>query len=108
MSKEITTEIIQEFMDFLMGTELPEGMTISHPPKLKAGPAFSIIWFLQEHIGVLSPKFEKCDECDVIFNSYSEGFCLGEDYDLDGKTLPEKYWGHYCDNCVPNIDFKIP
>ena len=107
MSKKITTEVIQEFMDFLTDTELPEGMTLPDPPKLKPSQAFTVIWFLQEHMGVLSPQFEKCQECDVIFDSHSEGFHLSDDYTLDEKTLPEKYWGHYCNNCVPNINFKM-
>lgn len=107
MSEEITTEQIQELMKFLTNEGLPEGMVLAHRPKLKTKTAFSVVWFLQEHLMVLPSKFDMCDSCNEIYDSYCEGYCLDNQYMLDGKVLPKKYWGHYCNSCVPDVDFEL-
>jgi len=76
-------------------------------PKLSYKKAFSVIYFLQEHIRCLPDHIEQCQDCLELFDADKEGFCLSNDYELDGKDLPEKYHGHWCDNCVPAVDFQM-
>ena len=71
--------------------------------------AFTTIHYLQEHMHVLPDCIEQCQECEDLFDACSEGYYLNEDYELeDGSPLPDEYHGHWCDVCVPNIEFKIP
>lgn len=107
MCEEIKKEQVQELMDFLMGKKIPEGWEMSHPPKLSHNKAFRVIYFLQEHLGIIPDTFEKCDVCHKIYDTWSEGYVLGEDHTLKERQLPKKYWGFYCNQCVPDIDFKI-
>lgn len=109
MSTEVayTTECIQEFLDFLTGTAVPDGMEVKHGPKLKHEVAFTVIWFLQEHLGCLPSNFEMCRHCKRIFNKDAEGYSLDDQYSVNGRTLPKKYWGAWCDCCVPDIEFKL-
>lgn len=83
-------EWVEEFYNFLQG-ELPEGMSIGkgHKPQMSHKKAWSIIWYLQEHLPVLPSKIEKCDNCGTLYNSYLEGiyweskgknFCAGCDH----------------------------
>jgi len=92
--------------EFLTGEKLPEGVTCSMP-KLPAKKAFSVIWFLQEIMRCLPDNIEKCDGCDVLYDADQEGFCLDDQYMLDGKMLPKKYWGHWCAICVPCVNFNV-
>lgn len=100
------TEIIY---DFLMTAELPEGFIseVADFPKMTADQAFLVIYILQESCGFIPESIEKCDACDELFDSDSSGFYLDEQYELNGKTLPKKYYGHWCDNCVPCVDFQL-
>lgn len=98
---------INEFYEFLTGNDMPDGV-IAESPKLSTKQAFTVIWFLQEITRCLPDHIEKCQECDVLFDSDGEGWFLTEDYELDGETLPEEYYGHYCDDCVPNVEFTSP
>ena len=77
-------------------------------PKLSYKKAFHIIYFLQEDIGCLPDHIEQCQDCLDLFDCNKEGFYLSDDYKLNGRTLPKKYRGHWCDNCVPDVDFKCP
>ena len=78
-------------------------------PKLSPTKAFNVIWFLQEYLHILPDNIEQCDGCKDLFDTDSEGCCLNEDYiNKDtGKTLAKKHWGHWCDGCIPNIDFEV-
>ncbi|MCG3207266.1 MAG: hypothetical protein FOGNACKC_00866 [Anaerolineae bacterium] len=76
---KITTEQIQEFMDMLTGGEVPEGMQMEDQPELSYKQAFSVIWYLQEHLRVLPDKFEMCDVCNTIFDNDSEGYIISDD-----------------------------
>lgn len=104
--KKIGEEQVQELMDFLTGT-VPDGFHINDPPNLSSSLAFVIIWFLQERYGIIPDHFEKCDGCDVIFDTHCSGYYLDDEYEIDGETLPEKYHGHWCDGCAPCVDFKL-
>jgi len=68
-------EKVNELYQFLTGEKIPEGMQIvkNHRPKMSGKQAFTIIWFLQEHLRVLPDNFERCDVCEEIYDSYSEG-----------------------------------
>lgn len=100
---------IDVFYKYLRGVGLPDGVTCS-TPKLKPDMAFSVIWFLQEILHVLPDNIEQCDGCKELFDRCSGGFILDDQYiDNDtGKTLAKRYWGYWCDGCVPNnIDFEV-
>ena len=99
-------EKVNEFYEFLTDSDTPEGVH-AESPKLAYELAFTVIWFLQEITHCLPEHIEQCKECFDLFDSDREGCCLDDQYNLDGKTLPEKYWGYYCDNCVPNIEFML-
>jgi len=86
-SDEDQLEKTKELYAYLTGAGLPEGVTCP-TPKLDSNVAFSVIWFLQEVTGVLPDHFEKCCECDDIFDTH----CAG-DYD-------EKTGEHRCDSCL--------
>ncbi len=58
--------------------------------KLTPKKAFSIIWYLQEHFSILPDTIERCDVCNNLFDSESQG----HHSELTGK--------HYCcENCEP-------
>jgi len=103
---KITLEQVRELHQFLQGV-VPKEVQLANPPKLTPEKAFDVIWFLQEHLGVLPDNFEMCQVCHEIFDQHSEGWVLDDQYGLEGKTLPKKYWGIYCDICVPDVDFKL-
>lgn len=93
--------------EFLKGEKLPEGV-LCKMPKLSANKAFSVIWFLQEIMRCLPDSIAQCDGCKELFDTDSEGFILDDQYELKGKTLPKKYWGHWCcDGCAPSVDFSV-
>jgi len=99
---------IDVFYKYLKGEELPEGVTCKMP-KLKPDIAFSVIWFLQEILHVLPDNIEQCDGCKELFDTDREGYILDDQY-IDkntGKTLAKKHWGHWCEGCVPNIEFEV-
>lgn len=86
-------EWINEFYGFLKG-ELPEEIstTRGYEPKMSEKKAYSIIWYLQEHLRILPANIERCNICGELYNSDSEGI----------------YWGtkgkHYCGGC----DYLVP
>lgn len=91
---------------YLQGLELPEGVHC-RMPKLSGKKAFSVIWFLQEIMHCLPSNIEQCDVCKDLFDTDSSGAHLDDQYELNGKTLPKRYWGHFCEYCIPNIDFDL-
>jgi len=80
---------LREFNSFLKGDSIPEGISIArgHAPKMSAKKACTIIWYLQEHFSVFPDTIEKCNECDELFDSASEGIY----WETKGK--------HYCGAC---------
>lgn len=77
---------LDEFYSFLQGT-VPAGMSISEEIKLNSTQAFSIIYYLQEHLRVFPDNIEKCSVCNDLYDSN----CEGEYFELEGK--------HYCGGC---------
>ena len=101
--------LVEEFYDFLQGKSQPEGFHLTHnKPKLTAEKAFTVIYIMQEYLHILPESFEKCKGCDGLFDSDCEGYLLDDQYKLNGKTLPKKYRGHWCENCAPEVDFECP
>ena len=99
---------VDELYKFLKGEELPEGI-VCDMPKLSAGLAFTVIWFLQEHLHILPDNIEQCDNCKELFDTNGEGQYLDGQFKNanTGKTLAKKYWGHWCDCCIPEVDFEL-
>lgn len=95
-----------ELYDFLTGTKWPDGLT-SKMPKLSSKRAFGVIYFLQEVTCCLPDYIEQCRGCLELYNSESEGQHLSDDYEVKGKTLAKKYWGNWCEDCIPEIDFEM-
>jgi len=93
---------------YLKGEEVPEGVHCKKPT-LSPDLAFAVIYFLQEIMHVLPDTIEQCDGCKELFDTDSSGWIIDADYiDVDtGETLAEKYWGHWCDDCVPDIEIEI-
>ena len=73
-------ELMQQFYDFLTWKRMGIG-------KKKA---FSIIYYLQEHIPVFPDHIEQCSSCGILYDSYSQGH---------HSELTEKF---YCsESCEP-------
>ena len=92
--------------DYLCGVKLPEGIYCKMP-KLSPKKAFTVIWFLQEVMHCLPDNIEQCQDCKELFDADSEGYHLNDQYEVKGKTLAKKYWGNWCENCVPYIEFEL-
>ena len=101
-------DTIDEFYKFLKGEELPEG-THCKMPKLSPDMAFTVIWLLQEHFHVLPSNIEQCNGCKDLFDTDSEGVLLDDQYKNNetGKTLAKKHWGHWCNSCIPDVDYDL-
>ena len=80
-------EKLAEFHRFLTGEEIPEGLKIGNAPALSKQQAFSVIWYLQEHLPVFPDNIDMCSYCGELYDSDKEGlYC--EDAAL-----------HYCGHC---------
>ncbi len=81
-------EWIQEFFEFLQG-QIPESLHFkkSFIPKLSPKKAFSIIYYLQEHLPVFPDCIELCWSCGMVFDTKSEGLF----WESKGR--------HYCGEC---------
>jgi len=85
---------INELYRFLTGEEMPETISIGRgsKPKMSEKKAFTIIWYLQEHLSILPDNIERCDICGNLYNQSSEG--------IYWETKGKNYCG-YCDYLVP-------
>ena len=92
--------------DYLAGQDMPDGV-MCWQPEMSRKRAFDVIWFLQEIMHCLPDHIERCQGCDALFDTDCEGYQLDDQYDLNGKTLPKKYWGCWCNDCVPNVEFVL-
>jgi len=104
---------VQQLYDFLQGKFYPESIKEDDgKPNLTSEQAWDVIYCMQEHFGLLDQRFERCDKCGDIFDSYNEGVSIYEDSELriveddDGNEV-EKSWeksqyGIYCDSCRPD------
>lgn len=81
-------EWLQEFFDFLQGAVHKElHFSRGHAPKMSAKKAFSIIYYLQEHLPVFPDHIERCWHCGALFDTCSEGLY----WQVKGR--------HYCGSC---------
>lgn len=89
-------EKIQEFYRFLTGEKIPETISLGHGhnPKMSKNKAFSIIWYLQEHLSIFPDTIEKCAACGELFDTDSEGIY----WDAKGK--------HYCGGCSDIVPYN--
>lgn len=78
-------EKIEELMNMLIGESLPQGMSMDNQPQLSHKQAFSVIWFLQEHLGILPDNVEMCSICEGLFDANHEGFII------DGTDIPDQW-----------------
>lgn len=62
---------VRELFEVLQGRRLET--IIIKDLKLTPEQAFSVIYFLQEHMGLIPDHYEKCDECGCLFDTESEG-----------------------------------
>jgi len=88
-----TEQWLDEFYEFLQGNEVEGVSTPKHcTPKLTEKKAYTIIWYLQEHMRILPSNIERCNNCGQLFDSDSGGI----------------YWetkgNHYCSGC----DYLVP
>ena len=96
---------VRELYEALTEGKLPDGVGCKLP-KISKTRAFNLIWFLQEQTCCLPAHIEQCDNCKELYDSEQEGYHLDAEHKLNGKPLPKKYWGNYCQACVPEIDFE--
>jgi len=76
---EMSLELVKEFFEFLQGNKAyPEGCILKSRPKLSKNQAFSVIYVLQERMGLIPDKFELCAECGELFDT-DHGFCHIDD-----------------------------
>lgn len=102
-------ETMRKFYEWLQGEENTENISFKTKPKLTADEAFSVIYYLQEGLGILPDYYEQCRECKCLYDSYNEGVSIdkestiinNEGNEVDGN-FPEELYGLYCDNCRPD------
>ncbi len=97
-----------ELYNYLRGIKLPERLSPTcKMPKLTAKRAFGIIYVLQEITCCLPDCIEQCRGCLDLYDSELEGYSFDDQYQVDGKTLAKKYWGNWCESCIPDIEFEV-
>lgn len=106
---KIEIEPVQKFYEWLQGGNNPERIDFKTKLKLTAEEAFSVIYYLQEELGILPDCYEQCRECKCMYDSYNEGASIGkettiiddEGNEVDGN-FPEELYGMYCEDCRPD------
>lgn len=100
---------VQEFYEWLQQKRKIEGFDFRSEPNLTDLQAFSVIYYLQEELGVLPDKYERCEKCGRIFDSYEEGaYINGETTIVTDNNeeieanFPEEMYGCYCEDCRPD------
>lgn len=106
---DISLEKVQEFYEWLQGKSCPERLHFVNKLNLSEGDAFKVIYYLQEHLGIISDKYERCAKCGCIYDSNEEGAYINEETTIvteDGEELradfPKRMYGCYCDDCRPD------
>lgn len=102
--KSISTEQVEQFYNWLQGINCPKELHTENKMNLTDDQAFSVIYYLQEILGVLPDKFEKCNDCGCLYDSEAEGTYIGEDSTWENEFGEEEHfdesqYGFYCDNC---------
>ena len=106
---DISIEQVQEFYEWLQGENCPEQLHFEKKLNLSEEQAFSIIYFLQEHLKILPDNYERCCKCGCIYDSYVEGTNISEETTIVTENLeevdanfPEEMYGLYCEDCRPD------
>lgn len=104
-SKEVTFEQTLELFEFLQGNAPDEILIVDHP-KLTKEVAFNVIWFLQEHMGIIPSNYEQCKKCKELFDDHHSG-CMADYCDCDGCGCQYDYDSleNGCDDC-PEMNTK--
>lgn len=63
---------------------------LTNEVKLSNKKAFSVVFFLQEHVPLLPDHIEKCDVCGTLFDTYASGH---------HSDLTDKFY--CCESCEP-------
>lgn len=79
----ITLEQTDELMSMLTGGDLPDGYIMPDQPKLTPRQAFSVVWFLQERLGIIPDTYEMCQICEELYDSEHGGCWLDTTDELD-------------------------
>lgn len=67
-------EQVEELYEFLQGKHKEIGkLHFERVPKLSSRQAFSVIYFLQEHMHLIPDKYERCCTCKELFDADREG-----------------------------------
>lgn len=90
-------EKMKEFFEFLQG-DCPDNLSFrrGYQPKFSHKKAFSIIYYLQEHLPIFPDSIEKCCICNELFDTRSEG--------LYWESKGKHYCGCCCDAVPDNYD----
>lgn len=88
----ISHEKVEAFYDWLQGKSCPDGVYFAENLNLTETEAFNVIYYLQEVLGVIPDKFERCKKCGCLIDSENEGIYVCGNY----------VCGNYCDECRPN------
>ena len=91
---EITLEEVETLYAFLQG-ECPKGFYIKNMPNLTPDQAFAVIYYLQEGMYLIPDKYEKCRECDDLYDSENEGCSAG---------LCDAHYHAMCPHCGDEVD----
>lgn len=88
VSPSITLEQVQELVDFLAGSFIPDGWKISTPPTLTRQQAFSVVYYLQERLHIIPDHYEICDVCEQIADRHFGGVTVDVD-DIEDSVADE-------------------
>lgn len=73
--EEMTEAEVYDFWDFLTNTWRERGARMTRKQ------AFSVIYYLQESVGVISDQYEMCEHCECLIDSYNESIRYTSDDD---------------------------
>ena len=102
---EMNLELVKEFFEFLQGNDVLENWILKPRPKLTKKQAFSVIYVLQERLGIIPDKFEFCDECHELFDA-DYGICHVDDKEslknmkeIGYRVTAKDIGKTFCDSC---------
>lgn len=107
--EDIEIDKVVELYEWLQGQSCPDGIHFEEKLNLTEEQAFSVIYFLQEYLEILSNNYERCRKCGYIFDMDNGGTRINEDTTIitdDGEEVganfSEEMYGLYCDDCRPD------
>jgi len=103
---EMSLELVKEFFEFLQGKEgVPKNYRLKPKPRLTKNQAFSVIYILQERMGLIPDKYEFCDACHEIFDA-DYGSCHVDDKEqlkemrkIGYRVTVKDIGKTFCDDC---------